>query len=525
MDLKDAAEVGQHGSGGSDSQRDAPLAAAVGRFYSESPTSFTTPGHKRAAWLADPLLKLDLPMATGPDDAQLSADYLGRAERLAAELWSADFCRFSVNGSTHGNEAFALSLGGPGDRVAVSRNLHKSLFSGLILAGLEPVWLHPDIDRDTGLPVGMPVCEVERALERGVSAVILVEPSYVGVISDLAAIVQRAHAAGVPVIVDQAWGSHLGLHPELPIGAMRAGADGMIISAHKTLAAFTQGAIVLARGDLLDHQRLNAAFELLNTTSPSAAIAASIDRARQIMASRGHELLSRTLELAHRFRRELSNVEGLRILDDGLVAGHPAVAAFDPLKLVLLLPGTGANGFEVEDDLWEVGVRLEMADRDVLIPLLTIGDDDTTVDRLIAGLRDSLARRRGKARPSSTGSMWRVQPDAVMTPRDAFFAPRERVDADRAVGRISAETAAPYPPGVPVLAPGEIIAADMLAQLRAEAAAGSRVAYCSDPTLNTLLVVREAWDARRASRQPMQACSGPDAAGPVVAPTSPEPTG
>jgi lysine decarboxylase len=168
------------------------------------------------------------------------------------------------------------------------------------------------------------------------------------------------------------------------------------------------------------------------------------------------------------------------------------VGAFDPLKLVLLLPGTGANGFEVEHDLWEVGVRVEMADRDVLIPLLTIGDDDVTVDRLIVGLRNSLERRRGQPRPSSTASVWRVRPEAAMTPRDAFFAPRERVEAARAVGRISAETAAPYPPGIPVLAPGEIITAGLLKQLRSEAAAGSRVAYCSDPTLSTLLVVREA---------------------------------
>lgn len=473
-----------------ETQRDAPLAAAVRRFYADPPATFTTPGHKRAQWLTDPLLALDLPLATGADDAQLSADYLGRAERLAAELWSAEFCRFSVNGSSQGNQAFALAVGAPGDRVAVSRNLHKSLFAGLILAGLEPVWMLPDVDPSTGLPVGLSVDEVDRALERGVCAVMVVEPSYVGVISDLEAIVERAHGAGVPVIVDQAWGSHLGLHPELPSGAMRAGADGMIISAHKTLAAFTQGAILLARGELLDYKRLNAGFELLNTTSPSAAIAGSIDRARQIMALRGPRLLSQTLELARRFRRELADVDGLGRLDETVVERFETASDFDPLKLVLLLPGTGASGFEVEADLSEVGIRVEMADRDMVIPLLTIGDDAVTVDRLIAGLRSSIERRRAEARPSSSASAWRVRPEAAMTPRDAFYAPRERVDATRAVGRISAETAAPYPPGIPVLAPGETITAEMLEQLRSEAAAGGRIAYCSDPTLSTLLVVR-----------------------------------
>ena len=473
-----------------DRQRDAPLVAAVDRFFERPDATFTTPGHKRAAWLTDPLLDLDLPLASGADDAQLSHDYLGAAERLAAQLWSADFCRFSVNGSTHGNEAFALAVGAPGDRVAVSRNLHKSLFAGLILAGLEPVWLHPEIDPDTGLSVGLRVAEVQRALEQGVRAVMLVEPSYVGVISDLDAIVVRAHDAGVPVIVDQAWGSHLGLHPELPRGAMRAGADGMIISAHKTLAAFTQSAILLARGELLDFERLNAAFELLNTTSPSAAIAASIDRARWIMATDGDELLARTLELARRFRRELSDVEGLHVLDERVTQEFESAADFDALKLVLVLAGTGAIGFDIENDLLEAGVRVELADRDVIVPLLTIGDDDASVDRLIAALRSSLQRRRSDPRPVSPSTVWSVRPELRLTPREAFFAPRERVGAEQAIGRVSAETAAPYPPGIPALAPGELVTAELLDRLRAEAAAGSRVAYCSDPTLNTLLVVR-----------------------------------
>ena len=203
----------------------------------------------------------------------------------------------------------------------------------------------------------------------------------------------------MPVIVDQAWGSHLGLHPELPRGAMRAGADGMIISAHKTLAAFTQSAILLARGELLDFERLNAAFELLNTTSPSAAIAASIDRARWIMATNGDQLLAQTLELARRFRRELADVDGLYILDEGVAQQFESADDFDALKLVLVLAGTGAIGFDVEHDLLEAGVRVELADRDVILPLLTIGDDDASVDRLIAALRSSLERRRSDPRP------------------------------------------------------------------------------------------------------------------------------
>lgn len=474
-----------------DTPADAPLAAALQRFYESGDDTFTTPGHKRAPWLADPLLALDAPLATGADDAQLSGGYLRRAERLAARLWEADYCRFAVNGSTQGNQAFALGTVHPGERVAVSRNLHKSLFAGLILAGADPIWMQPEIDPATGLPVGMPLSEVQRALAQGVRAVMLVEPSYVGTVSDLEAIVGLAHGAGVPVIVDQAWGSHLGLHPGLPAGAMRAGADGMVISAHKTIAAFTQSSIVLAQGELLDFDRLDAAFELINTTSPSAAIVASIDRSRQILAARGERLLGSAIALADRFRSELSELDGLTILDHSIVDRFDAAAAFDPLKLVLALPGTGADGFEVERDLLADGVRVELADRDVLIALLTIGDDDRSVDRLIGALRASIQRRRGAPRQVAGASAWRVAPQPRMTPREAFFAPRERLPAAAAAGRISAETAAPYPPGIPVLAPGELVTPELLDGLRAERAAGTRIAYCSDPTLETLLVVSE----------------------------------
>ncbi len=463
-----------------DTQADAPLAAAAARFLADPGATFTTPGHKRATWLDDPLLAHDLPLATGADDNQLSSDVLGRAEALAAELWGADVCRFSVNGSTHGNQALCLAVGAPGRRVAVTRSLHKSMFAGLVLAGLEPVWMLPDVDPTSGLAAGLRLDEVRRALIRDVTAVLLVEPSYVGVLSDLPAIAELAHEAGVPVLVDQAWGSHLGLHPALPANALSMGADAMVVSAHKTLTSFTQGAMVFARGDRIEPERFISAFDALNTTSPSAAIYASLDRSRRRMALQGAELLGRALALAAGVREELSHVDGLAVLSR---------ADADPLKLVISLAGTGANGFDVERDLVADSVRLEMADRDTLVPLLTIGDDESSVGRLTAALVEAVERRRAAPRPPSASTVWALRPEAALAPRDAFFAPRERVSAARAVGRISAETAAPYPPGIPALAPGEVITAGLLESLRAEAAAGTRIAYCSDPTLDTVRVV------------------------------------
>ncbi len=459
---------------------ESPLADAVDRFLADPGTTFTVPGHKRSPALADALLQLDLPLVSGADDSRMTGDVLGRAERLAAQLWGADMCRFSVSGSTHGNQAFALAVARPGDKVIVARTLHKSLHAGLVLAGLEPVWVRPEVDATTGLSLGVPAAAVAQALAGApdTRAVFLVEPSYIGRLSDIEAIAELTHAAGVPLVVDQAWGAHLGFHPALPKHAIARGADGMVTSTHKNLTAFTQGSIVLARGERIDLARLDECFELLHTTSPSAAIMASSDRARALIEERGPELLGRTIEIVADARRRLSQVEGLTVVD-----------ADDPTKLVLALAGTGADGFEVERDLFGRGIRLEMADRDTLVPIVTLADTAETVGRLADGVADSVAARRGEPRPPASSTVWSLVAEVVMSPRDAYFAPRRRLAWRDAVGRIAAETAAPYPPGIPALAPGELISSEILAALRAEAAAGSRMAYCSDPTLETLLVV------------------------------------
>ena len=461
---------------------DTPLADAADRFLADPGTTFTVPGHKRAPGIADALLRCDLPLVSGADDHRLTAGHLAAAEALAARLWGADACRFSVAGSTHGNQAFALAVGRPGDRVVVARTLHKSLFAGLVLAGLEPVWVTPAVDAETGLAGGVDPAAIAAALagHPAPRAVFLVEPGYVGALSDIEACAAAAHAAAVPLLVDQAWGGHLGFHPDLPGHALQRGADGFVTSTHKTLTAFTQGSVVLARGGLLDLVRLDEAFELLHTTSPSAAILASTDRARGLLEDRGRDLLGSLLEIVAGARQRLERIPGLRV-----------VAADDPVKLVLALGGTGADGFAVADDLMQRGIRLEMADRDTLVPIVTMADTAETVGRLVDAVEWSLGRRRGTSRPPAASTAWSVVPDTVLPPRDAFFAPRERVRRRDAAGRIAAETAAPYPPGIPALAPGERVTADLLEALAAEAAAGTRIAYVSDPTLETLLVVAE----------------------------------
>jgi arginine decarboxylase len=462
-------------------QRETPLADAAAAFLAAEITPFTTPGHKRVPHVADNFLLFDLPLSSGADDLHMRADVLGRAERLAAGLWGSDLCRFCANGSTQGNQALAFALGRPGTPVVVSRSLHKSVLAGLVLSGLEPVWVRPDVDPATGLPLALPPDRVAAALGEAPDAcgVFLVEPSFVGVLSDVAAIAEIAHDRGIPLVVDQAWGAHFGFHPDLPPHALAAGADGFVASAHKTLAAFTQSAYLLARGGLLDLERLDEAFELLHTTSPSGALLASLDRARMIMATRGDVLLGETLRLAECARRRLAEVDGLVVADSD-----------DLTKLALALPGTGADGLEVEADLFAQGIRFELANRDLLVPLLTIADTEAGVERLCAALTASIGRRRAEPRlPGAASAVWDVTPESAMTPREAFFSARETVLAEDAAGRVAAEMVAPYPPGIPAIAPGEVVSQELVEALRQAAAGGTRLAYCADPALGTLQVV------------------------------------
>jgi arginine decarboxylase len=472
---------------------DAPLLDAWLRFTAqaeaEALTPMSVPGHKQRRDLTGTVTAGDAPLYGGLDSIKHADELLAEVERRAAQLWGADWCRFSVAGSTHGNQALALAAGEPGRPIVVTRALHRSLLLGIVLAGLEPVWVLPEVAPATGLPGPVPVRAVRDALARhpDACAVFLGDPSYVGTTGDLAGHAAAAHEAGVPLLVDAAWAAHLGFGPGLPPHALAAGADAMVTSAHKVLPAYTQGALVLARtaaGRLdaprLDPARLDRAFEATHTTSPAGAIMASIDAARALLARDGEELCARLLRVVAAARDRLREVPGLDVLDG------PGV---EPAKLVVLLAGTGAHGIEVEADLIAAGMPVEMADRDTIIPIVTLADDEAAVSRFTAALVSIVEAHRGPPRQAVPAASWTVIPEMAMPPRDAFFCRNETLPAGQAVGRVSAELVAPYPPGVPVLAPGEVITSAALDALRAARADGGRIAYAADPTLATIQVI------------------------------------
>jgi len=424
---------------------DAPLLAGwldwMRRAQAGQLSPMTTPGHKQRLDLVGAVVAGDAPLYGALDSIKHANHLLDDAQARAAALWGADWCRFSVAGSTHGNQALCLAIGQPGQEVIITRTLHRSLLLGLVMAGLMPVWVRPEIDPRSGLPAAVAVQTVRDALAAHPDAcgVILGDPSYVGTTGDLAGHAQAAHDAGVPLIVDAAWAAYLGYHPDLPRHAIAAGADAMVTSAHKTLPAYTQGALVLARTERLDAARLTRAFDATHTTSPAGSIMASIDAARALLARDGQRLCARLL--------------------DG------------------------------EADLIAVGMPVEMGDRDTVVPIVTMADDEKRIAAFTEELISSIERHRGQSRRPAATAAWTVRPQTVLAPREAFFARNETVAVAAAIGRISAELVAPYPPGVPVLALGELITAEALAALREVAADGGRIAYAADPTLDTFQVV------------------------------------
>jgi lysine decarboxylase len=472
-----------------------PFADAIASYLRDVPTPFTTPGHKRNPALVgeESLLLSDVPHHGGADTLRSDYEVLEQAEALAAAAWGADMCRFSHNGSTHPNQALCLAATRPGEPVLVHRTCHKSVYAGLILAGSRPVWLSPDVSDDLGIPLGTPAERVIAALaaEPDIRAAILTEPSYVGVLSDLPAIAAACHERGVPLICDHAWAAHFGFAGTVPRNALALGADAIALSTHKTLMSLTPGALLLARDTgRIDLERLGATFDMLLTTSPSAMIYGTIDQARARMQADGERLIGAAVELYARARAGVETIEGLRVIGDEAVLGHPSVLARDPLKLVIDLSGAHADGLAVDRSLRARGVQVEGADRRMLIPHITVGDDAGRVDAFLPILRAAVDEQRGSAPETPpVGTSWRTHPEQAMTPREAAFAATERVSADAAVGRVAAEFAVPYPPGIPALAPGEVIGAELWERLRAEAALGARISYASDPTLGSFKVV------------------------------------
>ena len=468
----------------------APLLDAYLNYFETKRTAFTIPGHKQKAHRLDEglgtVVDSDTPLYGGLDEIKLTEGVLKKAEALAAQLWGADYARFSTGGSTHANQAIILALGKPGDKIAVTRTAHRSVLSALVLTGLEPIWLTPEIDSATGVPIGIPVSELERVLDQKPIALLLTEPGYLGTISELSALINKAHENSIPVIIDAAWGAHFGFNAALPQNVLQLGADALITSVHKALPGYSASALLLAQGRLLNLSRIEQSFETTHTTSPAGAPLASIDGCRALLQSRGDELTGGLLEHVKAFKAAVQSHFDTPIFLN--VEDFPA-GRFDPVKIVLRANILGLSGVDVEKELQKANIRVEMADRDTIVFLATLADNAEDFKILENALVPILKSLQAPARETTTSLSWSVVPQVGVSIREAYFADTETVTATDAIGRISADLIAPYPPGVAVVAPGEVLTEQIIKGLAATQKAGVRIAYASDSTLATYRVI------------------------------------
>ncbi len=477
--------------------RRAPIVDEMRRYVDDDVLPFSTPGHKRglsidpefAKLVGQQFLSVDIPACGGFDDSHRTKDVQGEAERIAADAWGADRTYFLVNGSSSGNHGFMLANVGPGDTVIVARDVHKSLMVALLLAGAKPVYVAQRLHPDLSVGMGIDPADVAAALDAHPEArlVALVSPSYCGVPSDLGEISRIAHSRGVPVYVDEAWGPHFSFHPDLPPSAMACGVDGAVASTHKILGALTQSAVLNVQGSLVDFGRINSAVAMVTTTSPMAAIYASIDACRRQMAIEGESLLTRAIALATSARARLQAIPGVGVLD----AATLGVNSYDLTKLVIDVDGLGITGFEAEAMLRETHhIQVEMSDLMSVVCVITIGDTQHSIDRLVTAFERIAQSGTGTRR---SGSAFRSSGTAIapgeqaMSPREAYFARATAIPLATAAGKISAELVIPYPPGIPVLVPGDVISPDKIAYLGEGASNGM---YFSGPVDGSLATIR-----------------------------------
>ena len=475
----------------SELRKSAPLLDAYLSYFETERTAFTIPGHKQKAHRLDDglgaVVDSDTPLYGGLDEIKLTEGTLKKAEALAASLWGADYARFSTGGSTHANQAIILALGKPGDKIAVARTAHRSVLSALVLAGLEPIWLSPEIDAATGVPIGIPITELERVLPQKPIALLLTEPGYLGTISQLPELISKAHEHRIPVVIDAAWGAHFGFHNDLPKHVLQLGADALITSTHKALPGFSASALLVARGEYLNLDRLEQSFETTHTTSPAGAPLASIDGCRALLQTRGDELTGELVSLVNTFKTSVqANFDSTIFLN---ASDFPS-KRFDPVKIVLRANILGLSGVDVEKELQQANIRVEMADQDAIVFLATLADTAEDFKVLENALVPILKSLQGPTRQTQTSLSWSVVPTVAISIRDAYFADTEFVPALDAIGRISADLIAPYPPGVAVVAPGEVLTEQIVNGLRASQEAGVRIAYASDPSLASYRVTK-----------------------------------
>ncbi|MBE3578398.1 MAG: aminotransferase class I/II-fold pyridoxal phosphate-dependent enzyme [Caldanaerobacter subterraneus] len=465
-----------------------PLYDALMEYVKKETVPFHMPGHKQGRVLPkeyiENLAKIDLTEVPGLDNLHNPDGPILEAEKLAAKAFGSKQAFFLVNGSTGGIYAAMYAVLNPTDKVLVMRNSHKSVYNGVVLTQSIPVYLLPEIDYENGIAMGIDVEKLEEVLqkERDVKAVVVTHPNYYGFCSDIEKIVDIVHKYGKILIVDEAHGAHFPFSNNLPKTSIKAGADIVVHSLHKTLTSFTQTSILHLNSDRVDVDRLKYSLSLFQSTSPSYILMSSIDMAREYMEKEGKKRLEEVIQLALYVRREIDKMEGIRCLGEDIV-GRYGIVDFDVTKLTISVKNLGIEGPEAEDFLRrECNIQVEMSDVYNILAMVTVGDDEKRVKMLLEGLK-KLSKNRKRVKFGDR-ILFPSLPEMELTPSEAVRKKKVRVPFEKAEGAISADFVTPYPPGVPLICPGERIEKDMVKYIEVLYNKGTKVLGIQDNLLS-----------------------------------------
>ncbi|MFF4258401.1 aminotransferase class I/II-fold pyridoxal phosphate-dependent enzyme [Streptomyces sp. NPDC001663] len=480
----------------------APVLEALVEYRRRGRLGFTPPGHKQARGadpavrevLGDAVFLGDVLASGGLDDRLTRGRVLDRAEELMADAVHAEHTFFTTCGSSLSVKAAMLSVAGPHEKLLIGRDAHKSVVSGLILSGIEPVWVEPrwDAERRLAHPPSAEQFDQAFDIHPDAKGALVTSPTPYGTCAGLSAIARLCHRRSVPLIVDEAWGAHLPFHDDLPSWAMDAGADICVTSIHKMGSGLEQGSVFHLQGGLVPPQLLKMRADLLGTTSPSVLLYAGLDGWRRQMALHGHELMGAALDLAAEVRAAIEEIDGLHVNDRADFCGEGLADDLDPLPGVIDVEGLGITGFQAADWLREHRhMDMHLTDHRRIGAQITHADDRETTGQLLTALK-ALAQaapdlpRAPRVNVPEPSELRLAQ---ALLPRDAFFGATEDVALAEAAGRVTAEMITPYPPGIPAVLPGERLTEPVLRYLRTGLDAGMNLPDPTDRKLKTIRVV------------------------------------
>ncbi|MDR1834273.1 MAG: aminotransferase class I/II-fold pyridoxal phosphate-dependent enzyme [Fusobacteriaceae bacterium] len=463
---------------------------------------FHVPGHKRGKGADREFLEfmgkapfdMDVTVFKMVDGLHHPVSCIKEALELTADAYNVKRSFFAVNGTSGAIQVMIMSVMNSGDQILVPRNVHKSVTAGIILSGAEPVYVNPEIDENLGIANGITPRAIENALKQhpDVKAVLIINPTYYGVATDIKKIAGIVHEYDIPLLVDEAHGPHLHFHDDLPTSAVDAGADICTQSTHKIIGAMTQMSVLHVNSDRIDINRVQQTLSLLSTTSPSYPLMASLDCARRQIATEGRELLDKTIRLAKSFRRDVNRIPGIYCFGEELM-GQPGFFALDPTKITVTAKDLGLTGTELENILTnDYDIQMELSDFYNVLGLITIGDDEESVGRLLAAFRDISRRFYGKEDIIKKEFIKMPPiPEQILNPREAFYSAKNKIKFLESEGKICGEMIMAYPPGIPVITPGERITKDILDYVHDLQEAELNVQGPEDPSLEYLNVIEE----------------------------------